>query len=103
MTVHLTIEPEARELIIKKADGNFTLDMHETLSYTGPGHIEPEVRLGKPKNKAYLFEPVIIDGLTCYENCEHCFADHCVVSMEKFLNYKSIRVEPLYEDEAKDR
>ena len=94
MTLRLQIEPEAKELIMKKADGIFTLDMHETLSYTGHGHIEPMVKLGKPKEHTYLFEPVEIEGLTCYENVEHTFCDDCIIMMEKFFNYKSIGICP---------
>lgn len=94
MTLQLEIKPKAKELIMRKTDGNFTLDMHETLSYTGHGHIEPEVKLGKPKDHCYLYEPVEMDGLTCFKNVEHCFSNECVVMMKKFLNYRCIGIEP---------
>lgn len=93
MTLKLMIEPEAKDLILKKADGSFTLDVYETLSSYGPGSPTPTVTLGKPKSRQYLYAPVEMDGLTCYENCEHCFCDGCIVTTASFLNHKSLRLD----------
>lgn len=53
------------------------------------------VSLGKPRDKAYMFTPVDIDGITMYK--QNTFGDELNfrVALSKFLFAKMLRIEPI--------
>ena len=90
----IVIEPEARDFIVEKGNGEFILDMVTARGWCS-GIEEPMVLLGKPKSRSFQFVPVDIDGITMYKN--KVFGDDVrfQVSLAKLAFFKSLRIDPI--------